>query len=329
MKSKKLTSRAIGVAGILVSIIAVWYIARSFDFKSAFTHVKNVGFLYPVLLSSIYVTTFFVRAFRWKHMFVKDTGTPFRTYLQSVVIGFAGNNILPARGGELLRTEFFARTNKSNRIEVLTSVLTEKILDGLILLLLLVAVVLLHQNLLESVWVRNLTYTASLIFLGALLAIVLLRAAAMKVIHTIRKIIKRTIANKLCGILVQIARAVRFLAFDKRSALVLLSSAIIWIIEAIVFILALEIFGIESSASNILAGTFCLTVVNFGILIPSSPGYIGVFQGMTILALSAYLVDENIALGVAIIVHLSQYVPITLWGAAIAIKQSVSLTRRN
>ena len=58
-----------------------------------------------------------------------------------------------------------------------------------------------------------------------------------------------------------------------------------------------------------------LVVLQIGTAVPSSPGRIGVFQYLVILALSILFVDKGVALGYSIILYLVTYIPIALIGS--------------
>jgi len=59
---------------------------------------------------------------------------------------------------------------------------------------------------------------------------------------------------------------------------------------------------------------FVLAVVNLGLVIPSSPGFVGTFQFFCISALALFGISKTTALGFSVVYHLSQYVPTTLLG---------------
>jgi uncharacterized membrane protein YbhN (UPF0104 family) len=65
-----------------------------------------------------------------------------------------------------------------------------------------------------------------------------------------------------------------------------------------------------------IAGTLMTTAVaNLATLIPSTPGYIGVFESGVVLVVNGLLgVEREVALSFAIVVHAALYFPITLWG---------------
>ena len=79
------------------------------------------------------------------------------------------------------------------------------------------------------------------------------------------------------------------------------------------FIALLPIFGLPQ---NIAWGVVAMGVTNLGLLVPSSPGFIGPFHYFCSRAIMAHGVDEPTALAYATLVHLAFYVPVTVWGAS-------------
>ena len=69
-----------------------------------------------------------------------------------------------------------------------------------------------------------------------------------------------------------------------------------------------------------------LAFIGLGVSLPSSPGFIGVFQAATVLALSVFGVDKVDALGFSLLLHASQFIPVTLWGLLLLVVEHVSLT---
>ena len=165
IKNKKFL---LGSIGFVVSIILIYLISEKVDFDNVFKILFNVSPVYIVLMVTIYLSSFIFRAIRWKLMIKKDNNINFNNCFKAIVVGFAGNNFIPARGGELLRMEVFSRETEVNRITTITSVLVEKILDGLVLVFFLLVVLLLNIHLLNENWLKNLTFLASVLFVSIL-----------------------------------------------------------------------------------------------------------------------------------------------------------------
>ena len=88
-------------------------------------------------------------------------------------------------------------------------------------------------------------------------------------------------------------------------------SLLIWFIEGLMFLYGFSVF--DFNISN-LSAFFVLGIVNLGVLIPSSPGNVGVFQYFTTLALGVFGIGTSQATAYAFTLHLCQYLPITIMG---------------
>jgi hypothetical protein len=103
---------------------------------------------------------------------------------------------------------------------------------------------------------------------------------------------------------------------------VALSSLVVWICESLMFAFLLPAFGLKLAlAPAILA----MSVTNLGILLPSSPGFIGSFHFFCSRALIALSVPAATAVAFAVVAHLTFFVPVTLWGAGAILWYGVNL----
>ena len=117
------------------------------------------------------------------------------------------------------------------------------------------------------------------------------------------------------------------LAHDAVSALAQLLPTALWSV-AIWMIIVLSVWTGFRAASLELPMTAALCVIAFiglGVSLPSSPGFIGVIQAATVLALSFFGVGKADALGFSLMLHASQFVPVTVWGLLLLVVEHVSL----
>lgn len=308
--------KLIGLAGILISVAIIYYITQNVNIKATEDHISKVKYWQLITLMSIYLLSFIPRAYRWQLMLMNYPTIKFQVFLKAIIVGFAGNNFIPARGGELLRMEFFSRNTKIPRITALTSVFTEKILDGLVLLgILIIGVFLSPSNIMDSIWLKNLLAAASFLFIGALLFIGFIKYNATQ-IETWLNSQQKSLLKKIYALFKKINDAIQFLKFDLNTLKIFAISFLIWLIEALVFILCIYFLSIETDVIS--AGCIVLAVVNFGILIPSSPAYLGVFQAMAMLSLSLFGIEESVSLTLGVVVHFSQFILVTIIGIVLA-----------
>ncbi len=57
-----------------------------------------------------------------------------------------------------------------------------------------------------------------------------------------------------------------------------------------------------------------MAIVNLGIMLPSSPGYIGPFEFFGVGTLLLFGVAKSLSLPAVLIIHALVWLPITLWG---------------
>src|SRR5207245_110195 len=96
-----------------------------------------------------------------------------------------------------------------------------------------------------------------------------------------------------------------------RFAGVVLWSLVLWITNAAAFAICFRAFGlhIPIEAALLLQG-----IIGFGVAVPSTPSFLGVFEAATLLTLKLYSVDPSLAVSYALTYHLTTFLPITLLG---------------
>ena len=78
-----------------------------------------------------YAANLSLRARRWQIILRPVAPIPYRLVARALVVGYGLNTIMPARLGELFRAEFFKKTFGLSRIWGLTSIVIERLFDGL------------------------------------------------------------------------------------------------------------------------------------------------------------------------------------------------------
>jgi uncharacterized protein (TIRG00374 family) len=296
--SKKAATRG-KVIGWLVTILCLWLVLRQINLQETARHISSVSFGTIVTLVCLYLFGFVVRGIR---SFILLPQTGFQTSLLGVFAGYAANNILPARLGEFVRAHVVGQRSSVRRSTVFASIVIERILDGFAIVIFLM-IGSAHLEL--PLWADNLRKAGIAIFVVGLLGVLGLSFFADKISS---KLPQGRIFETIRGLLEGCKAA-------SRSVPVLFgvvaTSFLVWGIEGVMFAAALEPLGIQVPAMTAL---FVMGVINLGVLLPSSPGFVGVFQYFGVLAFSAVGVEANVATAYAVIVHICQLLPVTLIG---------------
>lgn len=206
------------------------------------------------------------------------------------LVGYMGNNTLPARAGDLMRVVLLGGPRRA----VLGTVVAERLLDVCALATLFVVVIAVR-----GLDAGPLPYVA-----GALGALALI-AGALVLLTPRHRLLRRLRA--WAG---PAATASRDLVSVHGAALLALS-LVVWSCEA-------SVYGIVGSAVGVHLGVagalYVMALTNLSALIPAAPGYVGTYDAAVLLALRSL---HRPALGYLLVLRFVLFVPITVAGFAV------------
>jgi glycosyltransferase 2 family protein len=213
------------------------------------------------------------------------------------VVGYMGNTVLPARGGELLRIFFLGRRSGCSRVTILGTILAERLLDVLALLGLLLVLALATAT--EVRGVSDLGALAA----GVLLLLALVLAGAWWIARTRG-------GGRLQGRVASLTLATRNLLSAQGVLLVLLTAAI-WVGEGLLYWLVGQALHLHL---DFLQGCFLVVLSSLVAAVPAAPGYLGTYDAAIQVGLGAMHVHGSQAISFGLLVRLIIFVPITLLG---------------
>jgi uncharacterized protein (TIRG00374 family) len=301
--------------GIAVSVLCIVIVIWLVDLGELVNTIRTADLRVVLLIAAAQVGFMMLRAVRWRVMLlVKSSHIRYWPLLHAQNIGYLVTNLFPFRLGELARS-YIAGTDPENDLslaQALSSVVLERMLDVLVIVLLFAAAVPFAPSLPAEMRTAGtlLGIIAACGFIVVLVA-ALYRERALGLASWVLSRIKRLDHD------VWLARADAFL--DGFGALtqwqlllpVLGLSALIWGIIVLAYYGGLRGFWPDASLP---AALFALCAAGFGISAPSSPGFIGVFHGAIVLGLSVFPVSTERALAFALVYHAVMYVIIVALG---------------
>jgi glycosyltransferase 2 family protein len=248
----------------------------------------------------LYALATVARAERW-HRIVERAGvraTRGDTY-RLTTVGYMGNNVLPARSGDVLRAFLLAPLAGARRRDVLGTVVAERLLDALALGLVLAAVALgvVHDAPIpDGRW----------IVLGAAVAALLAGFAAGTLAWA-----RRTGAlGRALELLRPLAAPSRALASRHGGGLLGLS-LVVWLLEASVYLAVARAVNLDISFAGAL---YVMALANLFALVPAAPGYVGTFDAAVLFAAGSLGATGAEALAYLVMLRFVLFVPITLVG---------------
>ena len=126
------TRRALGLLVSAVALVGFAWWAANQDKPEIPTSARALSELGVAVL--VYALATLVRGWRW-HVLLRRSGV-IHDALDAyalVPVGYMGNTILPARGGELLRVVLLAARSPARKREIGGAILAERLLDALVL----------------------------------------------------------------------------------------------------------------------------------------------------------------------------------------------------
>jgi glycosyltransferase 2 family protein len=293
--------------GWLISFVFLFLALQNLNWSSVFAAFAKVSFLTPIVMIGIYCLGFVIRSWRWKLLLPGKV--PIGNSLGALVLGYAANNILPARLGEIIRAQAIGQKCKISRSLALASILIERVFDGLILTGLLYVGI---RGSVMPAWASSAGFLGLCLFGGILAAVLLMAVTRSLWIEKINILPPSKLQNALHQFAIGLTLMWRtpFLPVT-----ILGLTLTIWLVEGTMFYLAFQAFELHVPAT---ASLFMLGLISLGVLIPSAPGYLGSFQYFGVLALSPWKIPSGEALACVVLIHICQYLPITIWGLYLA-----------
>ncbi len=313
--------------GIAVSVAMIWYAFHDTPFSEVWNEITAMR-VAPMLLAVVVATLPFpLRVPRWSLLLGRPDGSriPSGPLWHAIAIGFAANNILPFRIGEVMRMAAISRLAPVPFPAAFASVAVERVIDALVAVGLLAIALLLVDLPVDGGIASSATTFGALALIALATAMIVARWPRLATAPIERLLPDSRPRKALLAIVERLAHGIAALADPRRAIPVLGWSIVIWLVNAAAFWIAFAAFDIDVSFGGAIILQGALLV---GIALPSSPGYAGLFETAIMLTLSnLFGVPSDVALAYAIAYHVLTFVPITLLGVASALSTGTSLRR--
>lgn len=287
--------RSLQLIGLAVSVVCVAGVVYWATRQPAPRFPDDASqWLYLAGAVALYALNTWVRAERWHRLLHDDGGRPHRRDSYALtVVGYAGNNVLPARAGDAVRVLLMAPRADASRRTVIGTLLAERLLDVVVILILFVTV---GYGVLDQVGGGEIGLIAGVTALG-------LAGAAAGVV-----LLRRN--ERLAAAIGPMLTSTRNLL--GRDGVPLLGMTVaIWVLETFVW---MAVGAAAGFGMSLIEGLYLVALASIFSLIPSGPAYAGTQDVAAIVGVKAIGASGSLAATYLILLRFVLQVPITAAG---------------
>ena len=284
------------VVSLLFLVAAGWWVSKQ---KMPSIPKGTHAYLSMGAALAIYAVATLIRGERWHRLLRHTSIHPKRLDSYAIVtVGYAGNNILPARAGEALRTFLVAGRvqDSASKREILGTIIAERVLDAAVLAIAF------------AFGAYGALVSGSPI---ALLGIVVVGIAAVALFPS--RFHPQPSHPRLKWLVESIGRllAPTRQLISREGAWLFAMTFVIWAIEASTYFLVAHAVGLGISFGG---AVFIMVVANFVALIPAGPGYVGTFDAAVLFAAKNLGRGHGVAVSFLLLLRFVLFIPITVTG---------------
>jgi len=257
-----------------------------------------------VLALALYAFATVVRAERWHKILEESQIDAKRADCYGLsVVGYMGNNVLPARAGEALRVVLLDGKTNAGKRKILGTIVVERMLDLIALMIIFVLTVYL---VLEGDVVPT---DEPLLIAGICFAALALAIVALWMVH------RRGGLHRLREIVRPLTHAPRAL-LNRQGLMLLIVTFALWALEGAVYLAVARAIDLHISTSGAL---YLVALTNFVAALPAAPGSIGTFDAAVAFGAKALGASGSAAVTYVLLLRFIIYVPITIVGLVVLV----------
>lgn len=306
--------------GVAISLIFLYFALRGLQFGELWQSVQDANYWWLIPGVLIYLLGVIARAWRWHYLLRPVKSIPTTTLFPITAIGYMGNNIYPARAGEVLRAIVLKKFEEVPISASLATIVVERVFDGVVMLgFVFLNLPELARLTVSSGFIGNIQTLAlwgAGVFLGVLALFLLAAMYPERAIWIIKWFCGYVIPARFRPQVISLAEnflaGLAALRSPREVLMIFLTSVVIWLLETGKYWFVMQAFPFTVSFFTLMLMN---GIVNLATTIPSAPGYVGTFDAPGIAVLSAYGVDRAVATGYTLVLHIALWVPITVIGA--------------
>ena len=303
-------SRLVLALTMLLAATLLYFALRGVDWRAFLHTIQNGRYELLLVVFTAMSVNYFLRAMRWRILLGAEKVIARATVFWATLVGYLGNDFLPARAGEVIRSVMLGRKAEISISFVLATALTERIVDVVALVIISALSLMSIQGMPESITssVRWMALLGAVGLAGVLVAPHLQGLMRAVLARLPLRENWRTALEKFLG---QFLLGMRALQHPGRSAGFVGMTALIWLIDGFSAVTCASALHLSLSLWQAL---LLLAALGLSSAMPSTPGYVGIYQFVTVTVLAPFAISRADALAYILVLQAVNYCVVLLWG---------------
>jgi uncharacterized protein (TIRG00374 family) len=314
--------------GIAVSGFFLYLAFRQVNLQKLFAVIADSNGAYLLIALVVLFVSHWFRAVRHRYLLEPIKRIKNTSLFSTLMIGYMANTILPAHLGEFLRAYVIGKKETIPGSSAFATIVVERIIDVISVLIIMGLVLLVYPF---PNMVKLSAYLTFAFALGLVALLTLLKLKPDFTFYLLKNIfspLPQSVANKLIVLFKSFSQGIVGLNKKKSYLIVFILSVVIWLCYAAVFAIGFYAFDfIVQYNLPLSASLVVLVIVTISIIVPSSPGYVGTYHWLCMIALGMFGVPESPALGYAIVSHAISMIPVAMVGLLFALREGIELSK--
>lgn len=300
------------VASLMMAAILLFLALRNLDWSKFLETLKNARYAWLPVVFGWSSLSYFVRAARWRVLVQAEQPVRWRDVFWANMVGYLGNNILPARAGELARAAFLGAKTQISVSFILATGFAERLVD-LAALIIIGSSALAASGLVSAPLQRALSAMTAVGMLGLVAMLLLPRfGSGLQKLINLLPVIGEPLKTRLGGLLEQFLRGLRALLDLRRATSFGLLTMLIWLMDGLGTVFMGYVLNVPLT---LLQAFVLLAGLGLSSALPSTPGYVGIYQFVAVLVLVPFGISNAQAVAFILFAQVCGFLLVVGWGS--------------
>jgi uncharacterized protein (TIRG00374 family) len=301
-------------ATLLITGLFLYFALSNIDLSLAWHALRTSDYWWLGAALGAFALGNVARAVRWRSLFAHGRKPSPAVVGDAMLIGYLYNNIMPARAGEAARVIVLTQRSDTPPVEIVGTVVLERLYDVLAILVVFFA---------AEPWLPHVSWFGAAAVAAIVLAGLIAAAAIVLAVYgdrPLRFVLKPLgrfslfSGERLDRTVDELVHGLSGLRHPWLALEAFVWTIAAWMLTALCAYLVTLSFHLHLPFA---CGVLVAVAIGLGMILPSPPAAVGVFEGAALIALEAYGVGHSQALPYAVVLHLVNFIPFVLVGATL------------